>query len=384
MLLKKVSVIIPVHGVEKYIAAAVQSALDQTYSNFELIIVDNASPDRSIEICQQFTDDRIRIIRQANRGPAGSRNTGIRHATGDYISFLDGDDLWMPEKLAQHVAHLDRHPHVGISFCYSELIDPDSQSVGLYMISKRLKDFSPQDMLCRCPLGNGSTNVYRREVFEAIQFQDNLYGTVETFYFDERLKSSEDAECWFRMAVQCDLASEGIPAVLTQYRIHNHSSSANLEQYVEHIDTVIETARRYAPDIIATHESALRAYQLRFAARRAIALQASEQAIRYSHQAIAAYRSILLEDGQRTLVTLAAAHLMALMPRPIYTLLQSQAIAIVGRIQRCRIKRIARRQKFTAVNIRAIPPKASSRFRSAPPIPHRNRARTARASSNIR
>jgi glycosyltransferase involved in cell wall biosynthesis len=373
MFLKKISVIIPIYGSEKYIAAAVQSVLDQTYPNFELIIVDNASPDRSLEICQQFTDARIRIICQANRGPSGSRNTGIRHATGDYISFLDGDDLWMPEKLAQHVAHLDRDAHVGISFCYSELIDPDSQSLGLYMISKRLRDFRPQDMLCRCPLGNGSTNVYRREVFAAIEFQDNLYGTVETFYFDERLKSIEDAECWFRMAVKCDLVSEGIPAVLTQYRIHNHSSSANLEQYIEHVDTVIETARRYAPDIIAADERALRAYLLRFAARRAIALHSSELAIRYSHQAIATYWPILLEDTQRTLVALVAAYLMALLPSPLYSQLQSYAMMIVGKIQRCGIRRRARRQQSEMVNRQEVSPDASRRFLAAPLLFRRTR-----------
>ena len=73
-----VSVIVPVYGVEAYIAKTVQSVLDQTYGNFELILVDDESPDQSVEICQKFEDSRITIVHQKNRGLAGARNTGIR------------------------------------------------------------------------------------------------------------------------------------------------------------------------------------------------------------------------------------------------------------------------------------------------------------------
>lgn len=109
----RVSVILPVYGVEKYIQQTIQSVLDQTYQNFEIIVVDDESPDKSVEICQGFDDSRITIIHQKNRGLAGARNTGIRHAKGDYLAFLDGDDLWHPEKLEKHVYHLESSPNVG-------------------------------------------------------------------------------------------------------------------------------------------------------------------------------------------------------------------------------------------------------------------------------
>ncbi|NEO51027.1 MAG: glycosyltransferase family 2 protein, partial [Moorea sp. SIO4A3] len=105
--MKHVSVIIPVYGVENYIAAAVQSVLEQTYTNFEVLIIDDESPDSSIKICQEFSDQRLKIIHQTNRGLAGARNTGIRHAKGDYLAFLDGDDLWLPQKLERHIEHLE-------------------------------------------------------------------------------------------------------------------------------------------------------------------------------------------------------------------------------------------------------------------------------------
>ena len=78
--MKKVSVIVPAYQVEKYIGFTVTSVLKQTYKNFELIIVDDGSPDKGVEICQKFSDPRIKIIQQGNRGLAGARNTGIRHA----------------------------------------------------------------------------------------------------------------------------------------------------------------------------------------------------------------------------------------------------------------------------------------------------------------
>lgn len=121
--MKKVSVIIPVYNADKYIAATVESVLAQTYKNFEILIIDDGSPDKSLKVCQQFQDSRIKIICQANRGLPGARNTGIRHAQGDYIAFLDADDIWLPNKLEKHVNHLNNSPTVGISFCYSAFIN---------------------------------------------------------------------------------------------------------------------------------------------------------------------------------------------------------------------------------------------------------------------
>lgn len=88
----KVSVIIPVYNVEKYIAETISSVLAQTFTDFEAIVVDDESKDRSIVICENIGDPRIKIVRQQNRGLAGARNTGIRYAQGEYLAFLDSDD----------------------------------------------------------------------------------------------------------------------------------------------------------------------------------------------------------------------------------------------------------------------------------------------------
>ena len=106
----------PAYNVESTIYATLRSLLAQTFSDFELIIVDDGSTDHTLNVVAGFDDPRLRVVRQANRGLAGAHNTGIFESRGRYIGFCDADDLWAPEKLARHVAHLEAEPEVGISF----------------------------------------------------------------------------------------------------------------------------------------------------------------------------------------------------------------------------------------------------------------------------
>lgn len=91
-----VSIIVPVYNAEKHLADAIQSVLDQTYSNFELIAVNDGSTDRSLEILQRFTDQRVRIINKENTGVSDTRNVAIKAATGEFVCFLDADDYYSP------------------------------------------------------------------------------------------------------------------------------------------------------------------------------------------------------------------------------------------------------------------------------------------------
>lgn len=338
--MKKVSVIIPVYKVEKYIAGTVESVLAQTYKNFELLIIDDGSPDKSIEICQKFTDNRIKIIKQENRGVAAARNTGIRQAQGEYLAFLDADDLWTPEKLAKHVEHLENSPAVGVSFCRSAFIDELGEPLGIYQITK-LKEITPLDLLCRTPIGNGSVPVIRRETLEDIAFQDNLYGTVEKFYFDDdrQLHPSEDVECWLRIAMKTKWLIEGIPEPLTLYRVNSQGFSAQLMKKLKSWETMLEKAHAYVPsESIGELERIGMAYQLRHLARRAVTLKDGTTAIQFTHGALSTYWRILLEEPRRTLITLAAAYFLWLMPRSLYHQIESMALKIVGSAQRRRIQ----------------------------------------------
>ncbi|MFN6502276.1 MAG: glycosyltransferase family 2 protein [Nostoc sp. DedQUE01] len=338
--MNKVSIIIPVYKAEKYIAATLQSALNQTYKNFEILIIDDGSPDRSIEICQQFTDSRIKIIRQQNRGLPGARNTGIRHATGEYLTLLDADDLWLPEKLEKHVQHLDNSPHVGVSFSRSAFIDENGQPLGIYQIPQ-LKGITPGIVLCRNPISNGSVAVIKREVFEAIKFQDNLYGTVEDFYFDERSRHPNgdctDVECWFRMSVKSNLQIEGIPEALTLYRVNSGGLSANILKQLDAWELMLSRARLYAPEIVNRYEKLAKAYVLRYLARRAVTLQDGAMAVKLVNRALLTNWRILSKEPSRTLLTLAAAYFLWLLPQSLYSSIQAIALKTTGATQRWRI-----------------------------------------------
>jgi glycosyltransferase involved in cell wall biosynthesis len=334
--MKKVSVIIPVYGVEKYIAATVQSVLDQTYKNFEVLIIDDASPDRSIAICQEFSDPRIKIIHQENRGLAGARNAGIRQAEGEYLAFLDGDDIWLPEKLEKHLEHLENSPTVGVSFSRSALIDEAGNPLNTYLMPK-LRDITVADLFRGSPIGNGSAAVFRREVFEAIQYRDNLYGSEEDFYFDDRFRRSEDIECWLRIAIQTDWQFEGIPEALTLYRVNSGGLSASLLKQLESWERVLEKVRSYAPELVEQWGNLGMAYRLRYLSRSAVRLKASDMAVTLINRALATHWQILVEEPRRTLRTLVAAYLLRLLPQSLYSQLEGVAAKAAGATQKQQI-----------------------------------------------
>lgn len=106
------SVIIPLYNKERFIARALASVFAQTFCEFEVIVVDDGSTDRSVEIVNGYKDSRLRLISQNNAGPGAARNAGIGQATGDLLSFLDADDEWLPDFLRQNVAVFGRHRDV--------------------------------------------------------------------------------------------------------------------------------------------------------------------------------------------------------------------------------------------------------------------------------
>jgi len=127
---KKVSVIIPAYNQGLYLKEAIQSVLDQTYPNFDLVIVDDGSTDDTAEVVHRFRDQRIRYIYQENRGLSAARNTGIQHSDGELLTFLDSDDLFFPDKLEVLVAELEQHPEVGFVAGQAVLIDEYGNPLG--------------------------------------------------------------------------------------------------------------------------------------------------------------------------------------------------------------------------------------------------------------
>jgi glycosyltransferase involved in cell wall biosynthesis len=119
----KVSVIIPTYNRAYIIADALESVFAQTFDNFEVIVIDDGSTDNTADVIKRFSDTRLRYIRKKNGGCGSAYNAGIRASGAEYISFLDSDDLWKPEKLGRDVSFLDQHPEVQGVFSDLEKID---------------------------------------------------------------------------------------------------------------------------------------------------------------------------------------------------------------------------------------------------------------------
>ena len=119
----KVSVIMPVYNGARFVAEAIESVLAQTWQDWELTIIDDGSTDSTPSILKAFSDPRIIIIRQENRGEGAARNVGLDTAMGEYVAFLDADDLYLSNALADLVAYLDVHPQVDAVFSDGYLCD---------------------------------------------------------------------------------------------------------------------------------------------------------------------------------------------------------------------------------------------------------------------
>lgn len=130
----KVSVITPVYNGEKYLEETIRSVLNQTFSDFEYLIVDHASNDTSIDIIRKYqkTDNRIKIIQlDINKGgPAYPRNEGIKEARGEYLAFVDADDVWKPHKLQAQLAFFDTHNNIDMLYTHCDIIDENGVSKG--------------------------------------------------------------------------------------------------------------------------------------------------------------------------------------------------------------------------------------------------------------
>jgi glycosyltransferase involved in cell wall biosynthesis len=220
----KVSVIIPAYNQGNYLREAIQSVLDQTYPNYEIIIVDDGSTDHTCEVAHEFSDDRVMYFYQANRGLSGARNTGIRHATGDYLSYLDSDDKFTPEKLAYLVKELEDKPDIGLVAGQAIPINEDGFRVGK-TYNRPIPEI-PQQLLLGNPLHVGSVLI--RRTWQEIAGD-----------FDETLRSYEDWDMWLRL-VKLGCLTGWVPKPVSLYRFHTQQMTRNSRQMTEATFSVLD------------------------------------------------------------------------------------------------------------------------------------------------
>lgn len=205
----KVSVLMPVYNGEKYIKQAIDSILAQSFSDFELLVIDDGSTDRSAEIVSSYRDERIRYVANAtNLGLAGARNRAIEAARGEYLAWLDCDDISLPRRLEKQVRILDSDPRIGVCGTWVETIDGIKANVWRYPTDSQ---FLRARMLFDDPFATSSI------MMRAVCVRD------QELRFNLNHPPAEDYELWER--VSRDWALTNIPEVLTQYRIHGLQTS---------------------------------------------------------------------------------------------------------------------------------------------------------------
>jgi glycosyltransferase involved in cell wall biosynthesis len=220
-----VSVIMPNYNNEKFIAESIRGVQNQSYGNIELIIVDDGSKDRSLEVVKKAAadDSRVRIIPHArNMGLPYARNTALKNSKGDYIGFCDSDDIWLPEKLDIQIEAFNRNPGIGVIHGDSIIIDAAGNLTGerfssTYATEKRAKDGFIFNDLIRTNYISVPTVLIRRTCYEDIGL------------FPENLKWLEDWMYMLRLANKYRFLYIREP--VSKYRVHAGSSLHDEDGY---------------------------------------------------------------------------------------------------------------------------------------------------------
>ncbi len=210
-----VSIIVPLYNAEDYISATLDSLLSQSWARFEIIVVDDGSMDNSLEIVKSFPDRRIKIVCQQNCGAAIARNTGLEHAKGEFIQFMDADDLLSAEKIELQLTALGNNPEK-VALCnYIEFFDVDDileKSVPENQKNFILSTDSPADFLLNLWGANGSSNFIQTNSWLVPRNLIDKAGMWRKYRCPD-----DDGEFFTRLL----LASKGIvyvPAALNYYR----------------------------------------------------------------------------------------------------------------------------------------------------------------------
>jgi glycosyltransferase involved in cell wall biosynthesis len=209
-----ISVIIPAYNQGHYIAAAIQSVLDQSYENLELLVVDDGSTDDTRGIVAEFSDRRLRYIYQENQGLSAARNCGIRYSTGDFLSFLDSDDLFLPDKLQLLVDLMQTDPEIGLAA--GQAIPFDELGEHPEKLYATPLPLDSAQLLLSNPLHVGS--ILLRRTWQQ-----------EVGLFDESLRSYEDWDMWLRL-VRAGCPTGWIAQPVSYYRFHHAQMTSNSAQ----------------------------------------------------------------------------------------------------------------------------------------------------------
>jgi glycosyltransferase involved in cell wall biosynthesis len=208
-----ISVIIPVFNGAKTIEKTIKSVLQQTFSDFELIIINANSTDSTLDVISQIVDSRIKVFSYPSANVAVNRNRGFQHSIGEFVTFIDADDIWKPDKLAAQYQALINNPQAAVAYSWTNCIDEKDQFMRPCSYVKWTGDVYDKFLLDDF-IGSGSNVMIRRSAYIAVGG------------FDELLSNAQDTDMWLRLAANYDFTVVPKPQIL--YRISTNSMSSNI------------------------------------------------------------------------------------------------------------------------------------------------------------
>jgi glycosyltransferase involved in cell wall biosynthesis len=253
-LLPLITVVIPLYNGARYIRRSVQSVLQQSYTNFELIIVDDGSSDDGADIVLEFTDQRLRLVRQDNMGVSAARNKGISEGKGEYIAFLDADDEWDVGFLDAVVNLSNRYPQAGIYGTGYRLIFPQGPCTEITAVEaiKQETSLLVTDYFYR--EGSGCDLIH----VSGVMIPRRIFGEVGVFKIGEHY--GQDIELWARIALRYPLGYDTrILVSFYQTSVVNKPRFKKLPEYAPMLKT-LEKALYESPDFLVNRERQVRSY----------------------------------------------------------------------------------------------------------------------------
>jgi glycosyltransferase involved in cell wall biosynthesis len=243
----QISVVLPVYNSEKYLAMSIDSVLKQTFSDFELIIINDGSRDKSSEIVKGFTDPRIFYYEQSNMGLAATLNKGIGLAKGEFIARMDNDDICYPERFEKQISCLQKNPEVGLLGTNAVIIDEYGQLFPHRFLKHPSDNIELKFALCFNNPFVHSSVMFRKDVFE------------KTGGYSLDITVFEDHNLWSKFATLCKV--KNLPDLLLKYREVSTSMSRTTADYSQRvINQSVENIFNYCPEFSKSDISKAVAY----------------------------------------------------------------------------------------------------------------------------
>ncbi|OCQ90674.1 glycosyl transferase family A [Nostoc sp. MBR 210] len=278
----KVTVVIPAYNAMQFLPETVESVLAQTFSDLELLIVNDGSSDNIVQWANNITDERVKLISQENQGVSAARNTGIMQSNGEYLAFLDADDLWKPTKLEKQIRRFEEYPEAGLVYTWTHLVDAFGKPINRVLAS-RLEGNVWKQILVANMIGNGSSAMVRRSCFETVGL------------FDPELSGAADRDMWIRIAVHYLFAVVKEP--LTLWRQHTNSMSKKRQEMVKDLRrTIDKNFQSVSLDLLYLQNRSY-SYMNLYQAWNSIDEGNIEEAISFREQAYSNYAQIRLTNN---------------------------------------------------------------------------------------